>query len=404
MLPHATSQQLGWITTLAEFLMLGAGVLMGHLVDTYGTRIVIAPFAVISVIALGLLSLCTEYWQVLLCQGVLFGIACSGTTLPSIVCVTQWFSTRKGLAIGLASSGSSIGGLFFPIMVTRLLDSQGFAATVRWSALVVGCGMAIGVLCCEGPFPPKKERDKAERMLSRDEFSNGSRKEAEIPATFSHTEPGEGGNNPAHRDRWEALRHNAGAWAAFCAGGFFCMLTLLVPYNYLPQTAAAGGMNAGLAQYTVAIANGGSTIGRVLPGFLSDHWGQFNVMIMVSATSALSMLAIWLPLAYHASEAGTLFFAAFYGFISGGYTSLLSPCVVSLVDERLEDLGMKFGIACGFISIGALVGIPLVGAVRDSTGEFGGLIALSGSLTAIGAVFMLVARVKKGGWKFQNIV
>ncbi|RYP78183.1 hypothetical protein DL771_000660 [Monosporascus sp. 5C6A] len=306
MLPDATSQQLGWITTLAEFLMLGAGVLMGHLVDTYGTRIVIAPFAAISVLALGLLSLCTKYWQVFLCQGVLFGIACSGTTLPSIVCVTQW-------------------------------DSQ---------------------------LPT----------------------EAEIPA-----------NDPARRDRWAALRHNAWAWAAFCAGGFFCMLTILVPYNYLPQTAVAGGMDAGLAQYTVAITNSGSTIGRVLPGFLSDHWGQFNLMIMVSATSALSMLAIWLPLAYHASEAGTLFFAAFYDFTSGGYTSLLSPFVVLLVDERLEDLGMKFGIACGFISIGALVGIPLVGAVRDSTGEFSGLIALSGSLTAIGAVFMVMARVKKGG-------
>ncbi|RYO80075.1 hypothetical protein DL766_009339 [Monosporascus sp. MC13-8B] len=239
MLPHATSQQLGWITTLAEFFMLGAGVLMGHLVDTYGTRVVIAPFAAISVLALGLLSVCTEYWQVLLCQGVLLGIACSGTTLPSIVCVTQWFSTRKGLAVGLASSGSSIGGLFFPIMVTRLLASQGFAVA---------------------------------------------------------------------------------AWTAFCAGGFFCMLTLLVPYNYLPMTAVAGGMNARLAQYTVAIANGGSTIGRVLPGFLSDRWGQFNVMITVSAASAVSILAIWLPLAHHASEAGTLFFAAFYGFVSGGYT------------------------------------------------------------------------------------
>ncbi|RYP73592.1 hypothetical protein DL771_003480 [Monosporascus sp. 5C6A] len=96
-------------------------------------------------------------------------------------------------------------------------------------------------------------------------------------------------------------------------------------------------------EYTVAIANGGSIIGRVLPGSLSDHWGQFNVMITVCAASALSMLAVWLPLTSHASEAGTLFVAPFSGFVSGGYTSLLSPCVVSLVDERLENLGMKFG-------------------------------------------------------------
>lgn len=351
MLPDATSQQLGWITTLAEFLMLGAGVLMGHLVDRYGTRIVIAPFAAISVLALCLLSLCKEYWQVLLCQGVLFGIGCSGTTLPSIVCVTQWFSTRKGLAVGLASSGSSVGGLLFPIMVTRLLDSKGFSAAVRWSALVVGCGMAIGVICCEGPFPSKKRGEQGKVTMATDESSNESKHGTDIGVASAYTGPDQGSNGRG-RDIWVSLRHNGGAWAAFCAGAFFCMLTLLVPYNYLPQAAVAGGINSDLAQYTVSIANGASTIGRVLPGFLSDHLGQFNVMIMVSAMSALSMLVVWLPLAYRPSETGILFFAAFYGFVSGGYTSLLSPCVVSLVDGRLEDLGTKFGIACGFISIG----------------------------------------------------
>ncbi|RYP60336.1 hypothetical protein DL769_008168 [Monosporascus sp. CRB-8-3] len=315
MLPDATWQQLGWITTLAEFLMLGPGVLMGRLVYMYGTRIFVAPFAAISVLALGLLSLYTEYWQVLLCQGVLFGVGCSGTTLPSIVCAAQWFSTPEGLAVGLAGSGGSIGGLPFPVVVTRLLHSQGFAAAMRRSAVVVGCGMVVGVLCCEDPFPSKTERHKAERMPSRNGFTNKSRDDAETP-TLDHTESDHG---------------------------------------------AGGGMNTGLAQYTVAIANGGPTIGRVLPSFLSDHWGQSNVMIMISAASALSMVAIWFALAYDASEAGILFFAAFYGFGSGDYTSLLSTCVVPLVDERLEDVGVKFGVACGFISIGALIGIPLPG-------------------------------------------
>jgi MFS transporter, MCT family, solute carrier family 16 (monocarboxylic acid transporters), member 10 len=341
MLPDASSQQLGWITTAAEFLILAAGVPVGYLVERYGTRLVIAPFATISVAALILLSLCTQYWQVLLCQGVLFGIGCSGAVLPSIVCVTQWFSTRKGLAVGLASSGSSIGGIFFTIMVTNILAAQGFAAAVRWSTLVVGSCMAIGAVCCEGPFPSERARQKAQKKAEQESS------DAEL-AIAAPTEE----SAPDSRDRWASLRHNGAAWAAFCLGAFFCMMTQMVPFNYLPQMAASSGMSVVLAQYTTAVANGGSTIGRVIPGILSDYMGQFNVMIMVIFMSAVSILAVWLPVNYHPSDAGILFFSAFYGFVSGGYVSLLSPCVVALVDGRVADLNTKFGIACGFVALG----------------------------------------------------
>lgn len=385
MLPEYSSQQLGWITTIAEFMMLGGGVAIGHLIDKYGHRVVMAPFALIGVLAILLLSFCREYWQVLLTQGFLFGLAGSGTTLPSIVCVTQWFSTRKGLAVGLASAGSSVGGIFFPIMITSLLSSKGFAAAVRWSALVIGCCMAIGVVCCSGPFSPRTAKNK------QAEHSSGSES---LP---THTvDPVD---SPARHSRWAALRHNGWAWAAFCVGACLYMSTLMVPFNYMPLMAARSGMDPKLAQYTVAITNAGSTLGRVVPGFLSDHLGQFNVMIMVTTASAIAILAVWLPLEFRPSDAGIVFFSAFYGFVSGGYVSLLSPCVVSLVDGRLEDLGMKFGIACGFVSIGGLVGVPLVGALRDSTDSFVGPIGLAGALTVASVVSMIGARAKLGGWK-----
>jgi MCP family monocarboxylic acid transporter-like MFS transporter 10 len=369
MLPHLSSSQLGWITTIAVFLIFGVGIPIGALVDRYGTRPVVAPFAALGVLALGLLSLCKEYWQVMLCQGVLFGLACSGTTLPAVVCVTQWFSTRRGLAVGIASCASSFGGLIYPIMVSRLINSHGFAPAVKWSTLVVGCGMATGVLCCEGPFPPKRARVKAEQhkdvVLSESNSAAVTDTEPEKPEkaedpekgghpTSSQTghqgdndgpielgdlsEPTPSSDPPQPKSgHLEPLRYNGSAWMAFCAGAFFCTFSLLVPFNYLPEMGVESGMSVSLSQYTLAIINAGSMVGRVLPGFLSDHLGQFNVMAIVSAASAIAMLAIWLPLNYYPSDAGIIFFGAFYGFVSGGYTSLLSPCVVSLVDDRVTN-------------------------------------------------------------------
>lgn len=109
MLPDQTASQLAWITTLQIAFFFACGPAVGKLVDVYGSRAVIAPFAALAVISLGTLSLCSEYYQVLLAQGVAFGIAVSGTCLPAIVTVSQWFSTKRGLAVGVASCGSSVG-------------------------------------------------------------------------------------------------------------------------------------------------------------------------------------------------------------------------------------------------------------------------------------------------------
>lgn len=53
------------------------------------------------------------------------------------------------------------------------------------------------------------------------------------------------------------------------------------------------------------------------------------------------MLTLWLPFNYHHSHAGTIVFAAVYGFVSGAFISLMMPCVFKL--GNLETLGQRFG-------------------------------------------------------------
>ena len=117
-------------------------------------------------------------------------------------------------------------------------------------------------------------------------------------------------------------------------------------------------MDLDLAQYTLSIINAGSIIGCIVPGFLSDYMGQFNVMVLVSVFSAVAQLAIWLPVYYASTHSGIIFFAAFYGFVPGGYTSLLLPCVVALVDGHVADLGLGFGVACLCLAFGFVIHIP----------------------------------------------
>lgn len=160
LLADQSSSSLAWITTLQVFLLFLFGPFVGQLIDVYGSRPIIAPFSVMAVFSVCMLSLCKEYWQVMLAQGVAFGLASSGLSLPAMALATQWFSSKRGLAVGIVACGSSLGGVIYPFMIPRLVDSVGFAAAIRWTALLQGVLLLIANLLCSTPFPPKRKLEK----------------------------------------------------------------------------------------------------------------------------------------------------------------------------------------------------------------------------------------------------
>lgn len=56
-----------------------------------------------------MISLCTEYWQVFLAQGVAVGLGLGCLFLPSVAGLAHYFSKKKSTALGIASSGGSLG-------------------------------------------------------------------------------------------------------------------------------------------------------------------------------------------------------------------------------------------------------------------------------------------------------
>lgn len=106
---NKSASDLTWVTTLQIFLLFFVGPVAGVLMDALGPRRVLPAFSILLVLALCMLSLCTEYWQIMLAQGVAFGIGAAGVSLPALTVVAQWFSTKRGLVVGMVSSGSSLG-------------------------------------------------------------------------------------------------------------------------------------------------------------------------------------------------------------------------------------------------------------------------------------------------------
>ena len=54
-------------------------------------------------------SLGTQYYQIVLAQGVCVGIGAGCLFVPSVAIVATYFTTKRALMIGIAAAGGSLG-------------------------------------------------------------------------------------------------------------------------------------------------------------------------------------------------------------------------------------------------------------------------------------------------------
>ncbi|KAJ5519091.1 MFS transporter asaE [Penicillium expansum] len=110
-----SSSQVGWISSVLFFFMLGVSPVAGRLYNGYGPRLPIIIGSFFHVFGLMMTRLSTEYYQFILSQSVCSGIGTSLIITAAMTAPTTYFHDRRALAGGVAIAGSSLGGVNFPI-------------------------------------------------------------------------------------------------------------------------------------------------------------------------------------------------------------------------------------------------------------------------------------------------
>ena len=136
--------------------MLITGPFAGYYFDNYGPRWVLLFGSFMHVFGLMMASISKEYYQFLLSQGVCSAIGAACIFNPSLGCVSTYFFKKRGMAIGLAVSGSSLGGVIFPIIVSRMIKEVGFGWAMRTCAFLILGLMIFANLFLKARFPPTK--------------------------------------------------------------------------------------------------------------------------------------------------------------------------------------------------------------------------------------------------------
>lgn len=130
-LSEYTASDVAWISSLQYCLIFLMGLFTGRLFDAGLFKPVIGFGMLLFVFCQMMVSLSTEYWQLILSQGIGSGIGFGIIFSLAVSVPAHWFHQKRGLAFGFVAAGSSIGGVIFPIMCKRLIPTIGFPWTMR---------------------------------------------------------------------------------------------------------------------------------------------------------------------------------------------------------------------------------------------------------------------------------
>ncbi|KAM0277433.1 hypothetical protein ACHAQH_005797 [Verticillium albo-atrum] len=364
-LSNYSASEVSWITSMQAWCMTFGGAIFGRVYDSYGPRPLLIGGTLVYVFGLMMTSLATEYYQFILGQSLVASIGSSAAFNASLASVSSWFFRRRAAALGIMVSGSSLGGVILPIMMSRMIDPDilnvGFPWTIRAVAFLFLGLLTISCFTVKSRLPPNP------RPVVLKEYVDTLR------------DPNMG--------------------LLVCAL-FMFFWGMFLPFTYIIIQAKEQGMDPTLTTYLLPIMNAVSILGRILPGIAADKLGRYNVMICIVMFSAVVTLGVWIP---GRSDATVILFVVLFGFSSGGFISL-GPALVAQISD-IRQIGIRTGTAFAVQSFGALTGSPIAGAiVAAQGGEYLGLQLFCGMTMVASTCFLLAARYRLAGFDLKKIV
>ncbi|EFW21928.1 MFS monocarboxylate transporter [Coccidioides posadasii str. Silveira] len=347
LLRGSSHSEIAWIGSLQAFFMCTTGLVSGPLVDRYGTKMVLIPFSLLYVTSVMLTSLCKEYYQFLLAQGILGGFGIGMLYTPAISILGHYFQEKRDLAIGISSAGSPLGGIIFPIALNRFLQHTDIG--FHWSVRIIGFIMLVLLSIACATLVPRISPRKGPHFL---------------PAAFK---------KPVYS--LQVVGYSVIFWGIY------------TPFFFLPAYATSHGVDVDWAFYIMPIYNSGSFMGRIVGSRLTLYLGRFNTLIGAIFISGVLEFC-WLATS---NLGGLVTFAVLFGISSGAIIGLF-PTTVAMTAPQANQIGTYLGMMMGALGVFCLTGSPMMGAIVSSSG-FTPAIAFSAALTMLGGIMILVARI-----------
>ena len=333
--------------SLYTMMYSGCSWLSGRLTDSRGPRFVIALGGILLGVGIMATSRMTATWHLYVFYGLIASLGMSTAYIPCNTTVVKWFQRKRGLALGLASSGSSCGILTLPPLASYLIAHWG------WRPVYCAFGVLILLLLLI-----------ISRFMVRSPELLGLAPDGDAPATSSSFQ-----NNETQQSLvitgW-TLRE---AWTLPSFWLFFVLFVIMlftvpVPFVHIVSFARDLGFSSTQGAVAVSIMGLSAFVGSLSLGPLSDRIGR-KQGLTISLTFQVAAFVLFLS----AKSLAILYCgAAAFGFFYGSMATLF-PALMGDFFGRLHA-----GAITGFLFAGAGTfgawGPMIAGYLRDTLGSY----------------------------------
>ncbi|OLY83846.1 Monocarboxylate transporter 12 [Smittium mucronatum] len=318
--PNESSTKIGWIGSLGSSFLVLSAIISGRLVGYLGFKNVTLIGMVLGFTSLMIASVIKNVSALAFFQGALFGIG-AGLVFSCAIAVTgTWFEKNLGLAMGIVSSGSGVGGILISELVKVMINKYEYQVTLRVTAVMYA--IFVGV--------------SAFMLKSRVSIAKGN-------ALFDIT----------------VLKTPVFIFVTLA--GFIGTLGFAIPMFFMPLAAMEVGATKHQADNIVVIMNVGLLIGSLAFGKISDIIGPFFTFFISALLAGISILYFWV---ITNTVNGFLALSFFYGLFDSGFTSV---CILVLNKYyETSKIPVINGMYLFFISMSILISNGILSAMDVS--------------------------------------
>lgn len=361
-----TDSQAGDLATVNMVGYLVMAVTCGFLASRFGPRIIVSIFMLVISGAMLVTGIAPGF-QVAMLGRTLTGLGSGGTNVPVMGLIPAWFSAkRRGLATGMAVSGSSFGMVATGYLVPVILNRYGVEGW-RYSWF---CLAAMTFLIAVLGYLLLRNRPSEKGLWP-------------IGAEGEEANPGEARSASL---QWGLVYKSAPVWhlaLIYVLFGFSYIIYATFFARYLTWEAGFSTEAAGALWSAVGVL---SIISGFIWGSVSDVLGRKYALAVVYFLQFLCFTIFGLWKATPGYYLSALLFAL---------TAWSIPCIMAaaagdLLGARLAPAAL--GFITLFFGIGQASGTFLGGRVADFTGSYTLAFVIAGAAALVGAVASLFLR------------